>query len=279
MAGLVQPGEAGALNQFSGRVALVSNGSRGIGAAVVGMLAASGWDITFCHDRDDRAAVEVEKAASELGVRVLAVQADVTQPAEAAAWVQRAADELGSVHAAVACAGITRDRPLALLADADWRALTDTGLDGLRQLCRAVLPAMVARQAGRIIAISSVGGVYGDTPAPGLATFTRALASQTRRYGIRANAIAPAACETSSRADTTSVWPAGHAAPQGPRAPGAPEGPRAPGAPAVSPVRLTEAVAVRRFGSALAVAAQVAYLLSEAAAELTGTVLELPADL
>jgi 3-oxoacyl-[acyl-carrier protein] reductase len=257
----VQPGKAGALNQFSDRVALVSNGSRGIGAAIVLMLAGSGWDVTFCHDRDDLAAVEVEKGACELGVRVLAVQADVTRPAEAAAWVQRAAGELGPVQAAVACAGITRDRPLAQLADADWRALTDTGLDGVRQLCRAVLPAMVARQGGRIIAVSSVSAAYGDRDIPGVAAFTRALAGQTRRYGIRANAITPAPCGASSRADTVSVWPAEPAPPSAPRA------------------RLAEAVAVRRFGSALAVAAQVAFLLSEAAAELTGTLLELPADL
>ena len=249
------------MDQFSDRVALVSNGSRGIGAAIVRMLAGSGWDVTFCYDQDDRAAVEVEKDASEMGVRVLAVQADVTRPAEAAAWVQRAAGELGPVQAAVACAGITRDRPLALLDDADWRALTDTGLDGVRELCRAVLPAMVARQAGRIIAISSVSAAYRDSHAPGIGAFTHALASQTRRYGIRANAITPAACGASSRADTVSVWPAEPALPKAAR------------------TRLTEAVAVRRFGSALAVAAQVAFLLSEAAAELTGTLLELPADL
>jgi 3-oxoacyl-[acyl-carrier protein] reductase len=252
------------LDQFSSQVALVSNGSRGIGAAVVRMLAASGWDVTFSHDRDDRAAVEVEKAASELGARVLTVQADVTRPAEATAWVQRAEDELGPVRAAVACAGITRDQPLTWLEDADWRVLTDTGLDGVRELCRAVLPAMVARQGGRIVAISSVAAVYGDESGPGIGAFTRALASQTRRYGVWANAIAPAACGASSRADTLSVWPAE---------------PAEPAQPSAARGRLTEAIAIRRFASALAVAARVAFLLSEAAAELTGTLLELPAGL
>jgi 3-oxoacyl-[acyl-carrier protein] reductase len=245
------------LSQFSGRVALVSSGSRGVGAAVVRALAAAGWDITFCHDRDEQAAVEVEKAASELGARVLAVQADVTRAAEVASWVQLTEEDLGPVQAAVSCAGVTRDRPLTLLADADWRALTDTGLDGAFHLCRAVLPAMMQRQSGRIVTISSVSAVYGDTSADirnparaGLAAFTAALASQTRRYGIRANAIAPAAAP--GRADMTPIWPGPGCAP------------------------LTEAIAVRRFASAAAVAGRVAFLLSDAAADLTGTVLEIP---
>jgi NAD(P)-dependent dehydrogenase (short-subunit alcohol dehydrogenase family) len=76
------------LNQFSGQVAPVSNGSRGSGAAIVRMLAGSGWVVTFCHDRDDQA-VQVEKDASALGVRVLAGQADVTWPTEAAAGPTR----------------------------------------------------------------------------------------------------------------------------------------------------------------------------------------------
>jgi 3-oxoacyl-[acyl-carrier protein] reductase len=261
----VHPRKAEALSQFSNRVALVSGGSRGIGAATVRVLAAAGWDITFCHDRDDRAAVEVEKAALELGARVLAVQADVTRPAEAVAWVQRAEEELGPVQAAVSCAGITRDRPLALLEDADWRALTDTGLAGVLHLCQAVLPAMMERQSGRIVAVSSVSGVYGDIPADspvparaGIAAFTTALASQIRSHGIRANAIAPAACSAGAMADTTSIWPA------------MPAGTRAP---------LAEVIAVRRFASAAAVADRVAFLLSEAAAGLTGTLLEVPAGI
>ena len=244
------------MSHDNGQVALVSAGSRGVGAATVRDLAAAGWHVSFCHDRDERSAVEAEKAASELGVRVLAVQADVTRAGEVASWVRRAEEELGPVQAAVSCAGISRDRPLALLEAADWRAVIDTNLDGAFHLCRAVLPAMMARQSGRIVTVSSVSAVYGGTAAStssaaraGIAGFTRALASQTRRYGIRVNAVTPAA---SSRADLTSIWP---------------EGTRVP---------LTEAIALRRFASAAAAADRVAFLLSEVAADLTGTVLEVP---
>jgi len=246
------------LSQFSGRVALVSGGSRGIGAAVVRTLAVAGWHISFCHQDDDQAALEVEKTASELGARVLSVQADVTQSAEVASWVRRAEEELGPVHAAVSCAGIAMDRPLTRLADVDWRALTD--LDGAFHVCRAVLPAMMQRQSGRIVTISSVASVYrapreGNAPPPraGIAAFTRELASQTRRFGIRANAIAPAAA--ASRADMTLSWPE------------------------VPPAPLSEAIAVRRFASAIAVADRVAFLLSAAAADITGTIAEMPVSM
>jgi 3-oxoacyl-[acyl-carrier protein] reductase len=242
------------LSQGFRRVALVSSGSRGIGAATVRRLAADGWDISFCHHRDDQAAVETEKAASELGARVLVVEADLTAVAEVSAWVRRAAEDLGPVQAVVSCAGITRDQPLGLLTDADWRAVTDTSLEGVFHLCRAVLPAMMECQSGRIVAVSSVSGVYGHTTAgsghAGIAGFIRALASQTRRYGIRANAVTPAA--HIGRADTTSIWPEGTTVP------------------------LTEAIALRRFASAAEAADRVAFLLSDAAADITGTVVEVP---
>jgi len=255
------------LSHGHGRVALVSAGSRGIGAATVRRLAADGWDISFSHHQDTRSAVETEKAVLELGSRVLAVQVDMARAAEVASWVRRAEEDLGPVEAVVSCAGITRDQPLPLLQDADWRAVIDTNLDGVFHLCRAVLPAMMERQSGRIVTVSSVSGVYGDAgPSPerglgaaraGIIGFTRALASQTRRYGIRANAVAPAASTSAkgSRTEMTAIWPEGA------------EGTTA---------RLTEAIALRRFASAAEVAERVAFLLSHAAADLTGTVIEVP---
>jgi 3-oxoacyl-[acyl-carrier protein] reductase len=247
------------LSPSDGRVVLVSGGSRGIGATTVRRLAEDGWDVSFCHDHDEQAALSVEKAVSELGARVLAVQADLTAGAAVRSWAQRAEEELGPVQAVVSCAGITRDRPLALIEDTDWRAVIDTGLDGVFHLCRATLPAMMERRSGQIVAVSSVSGVYRQAAGGagnnsgnnsgnpgGIVAFTRALASQTAGYGIRVNAVVPAVVES----DLTAIWPE--------------EG----------KTRLTEAIVLRRFGSAAEVADRVAFLLSDQAGDLTGRVLE-----
>ena len=86
-------GQGEALSQDDGRVALVSGGSHGIGAATVRRLAARGWDISFCYREDGPSVRQIEKDASELGVRVVAIQADVTDPAQVASWFRRAEDE------------------------------------------------------------------------------------------------------------------------------------------------------------------------------------------
>ncbi len=242
--------KGGAVSQGHGRVALVSRGSRGIGAAAVRRLAADGWDVSFCYDDGDLPARQTEKAASELGARVLAVRADPAQAAEAAAWVARTEDELGPVMALVTCAGITRDRPLGMLAEDDWRPVIDTRLDGVFHPCLASLTAMMRRQSGRIVLISSVCGVYAHGadgyPAArgGIGGFARTLASQTARYGIRVNALTPG----TTHADLTAIVPEG--------------------------TPLTETIVLRRFGSAADVADRVAFLLSDQAAGVTGRVLE-----
>jgi 3-oxoacyl-[acyl-carrier protein] reductase len=198
---------------------------------------------------------------------VLAVQADLTVAAEVCSWVRRAEEDLGPVQAMVSCAGITRDRPLTQLTDAEWRVVIDTNLDG----GVPPVPGRPARDDGTAVwpdrRGSSVSGVTGDVagrgpgaadrgsarPQAGIAGFIRALASQTRRYGIRANAVAPSA--QVSRTDMTSIWPEGTTAP------------------------LTEAIALRRFASAAEAAGRVAFLLSEAAADITGTVVEVPSGI
>jgi 3-oxoacyl-[acyl-carrier protein] reductase len=248
------------LSHGHGRVALVSSGSRGIGAATVGRLAADGWDISFGHHHDAPRAAAVERAAADRGARVLAVPVDMTRAGEVTSWVRRTEADLGPVQAVVSCAGLSRDQPLARLEDADWRPVTDTNLDGVFHLCQAVLPAMMARQSGRVVTVSSVSGVYRDATErgpgatrAGIAGFTIALASQTRRYGIRANAVTPGA--HSGRTEMTAIWPEGTTA------------------------RLTEAIALHRFASAADAAERVAFLLSDAGADITGTVLEVPSSI
>jgi len=175
---------------------LVSGGSRGIGAATVRKLAAEGWDIGFSYIDDGPAAREVEKDAWELGVRVTGTDVDLADAGEVSSWFGLAESELGPVQAVVCCAGITQERPLTLVAEAEWRTLIDTSLHGVFHLCRTAVFTMMKRREGQIIAVSSVCGEYDHDPAgpdtlarPGVAGFTRALASQARRFGISVNAI------------------------------------------------------------------------------------------
>lgn len=243
------------MGQDDGLVALVSGGSRGIGAAIVHRLATIGWHVSFSHLGDEQSAREVEKAVRELGPAVAAAEVDMTDSAEVTSWVRRAEEELGPVRAVVSCAGVIRDRPPSLVADADWRAVIDTELDGMFHLCRAAVFPMMKRGSGRIVTVSSVVGVYGHTSVgddlaakPGTAGFVRALATQTRRFGIRVNAVAPGP----ALRDMIAIVPESTTA------------------------SLTETIALRRFGSAAEVADLVAFLLSDEAAEITGTVLEVP---
>jgi 3-oxoacyl-[acyl-carrier protein] reductase len=241
------------LNQDDRRVAMVTGGSRGLGAAIVRQLAVAGWDISFCHHHDEQAASQVEKAVCDLGVRVTAVEVDVTHAAQVSAWFRQTENELGLAGAMVSCAGITRHQPLTRVVDADWRAVIDTGLRGVFHLCRAAMVAMMKRRSGRIVMVSSVCAAYDHsapghdaTTRPGMAGFVTALADQVARFGINVNAVTPGPLSH----DMTAILPDKNRA------------------------TLTETITLRRFGDAADVAALVAFLLSEAADDITGRVLE-----
>ncbi|MFE3382798.1 SDR family NAD(P)-dependent oxidoreductase, partial [Streptomyces anulatus] len=103
------------------RVALVSGGSRGIGRAVVKRLAAEGHDISFCYQSNGDAAMSLEKELDEFGVRVLSRQVDVASADSVRAWVGETQETLGAVDVAVTAAGITRDSPLLMMTDEQWR--------------------------------------------------------------------------------------------------------------------------------------------------------------
>ncbi|MGD0243268.1 MAG: SDR family oxidoreductase [Streptosporangiaceae bacterium] len=241
----------------SGRVAIVSSGSRGIGAATVRRLAADGWDIAFSYIDDGPAAREVEKEAWELGVRVTGTDVDLTDAAEVSSWYQLTEGELGPVQAVVCCAGLTRERPLTLVAEAEWRTLIDTSPHGVFHLCLTAVFAMTKRRAGRIVTVTSVCGEYDhsldghDTLVrPGVAGFTRTLAAQARQFGISVNAVIPG----------PGGWirDAGILVPEQHRA------------------DVTETIALRRFGSATQVADLVASLLGADTPAATGLVIEVP---
>ncbi|GLZ32195.1 3-oxoacyl-[acyl-carrier-protein] reductase [Lentzea sp. NBRC 105346] len=190
-------------NDDTNRVALVTGGSRGIGRACVLRLAADGYDVGFCYQSNDEAARELEKEAGELGVRVRAVRADVADGTSVRAMLGEIWDELGLPSTLVTSAGITKDNPLAMMPDDDWHRVIDVNLSGVYNVCRATVFEMMKRRSGNIVNISSVAGVYGNATQTnysaskaGIIGFSRALAKEVGRYGIRVNVVAPGFIET-----------------------------------------------------------------------------------
>jgi 3-oxoacyl-[acyl-carrier protein] reductase len=192
---------------MTARVALVSGGARGIGRAVVARLAADGYDVAFCYRADAEAAAALVAEAEKHGGRVLAQQVDVTDAAAVGGWVKGVAGELGPVDAVVTSAGVLADKPLAMMADEDWHKVVDTSLDGTFHVCRAAVFDMMKRKAGRVVTMSSVGGISGAAgqtnyaaAKAGIIGFTKALAKEVGRYGITANVVAPGYIDTAMTA-------------------------------------------------------------------------------
>ncbi|HXG47839.1 MAG TPA: 3-oxoacyl-ACP reductase FabG [Methylomirabilota bacterium] len=186
---------------LAGGVALVTGGSRGIGRAIVEVLAASGMEVVFTYRDNAAAAAEVLTALS--GAKVSSVAVDVRDAAACAALVEQVANRTDRIDVLVNNAGVIRDNPLTALEDDDVRAVLDTNVVGAFNMARAVAPYMISRRRGRIINISSVAGEKGGRGQTNYAAskgainaFTRALAVELAPRGITVNAVAPGVIET-----------------------------------------------------------------------------------
>jgi 3-oxoacyl-[acyl-carrier protein] reductase len=236
------------------RVALVSGGSRGIGRATVLALARDGFDMAFCYQSNVDAARILAKEVAELGVRVLYRQADVSAAEPVRALVDETQDELGPIDVVVTSAGITMDNPLLMMTDDQWHQVLDTNLDGVYHVCRAAIFEMMKRRSGCVVNISSVAGVYGNATQTnysaskaGIIGFTKALAKEVGRYGIRANVVAPGFIDTEMTSTLSGSVK----------------------------TKALKAVPLGRLGTAEEVADLVAYLASDRARYITGTVVQI----
>jgi len=174
---------------LEGKTALVTGASKGIGRAIAIELAAAGTAVVVGYrtGRD-----EAEALAEELGGR--AVQADVSDPAEA----KRLVEEAGDLDILVNNAGLTRDGVLARMTDDDWRAVLETNLSSVFYTCRAVSRSMMRKRAGAIVNVSSIVGVHGNwgqtnyaASKAGIIGFTKSLARELGSRNVRANVVAP----------------------------------------------------------------------------------------
>jgi 3-oxoacyl-[acyl-carrier protein] reductase len=184
--------------ELEGRVALVTGGSRGIGAAVSRELGDAGAEVVVNYVSSAEAAEAVCAEIREAGGNARAVAGDISTPEGAAALVDEVESDVGPIAVLVCNAGITRDNLIMKLSDDDWRAVVDTNLGGAFFTCRAVARPMLKRRAGAIVTMSSVVGVHGNAgqtnyaaSKAGLIGLTKALAKELGGRGIRVNAIAP----------------------------------------------------------------------------------------
>jgi 3-oxoacyl-[acyl-carrier protein] reductase len=188
---------------LSGKIALVTGGSRGIGRASVNALAQAGCDVVVGFRRSSNAAREAVREIEALGRRGLALQADVSQPDEAARLVQETIAAFGRIDILVNNAGVNPSRPLDQLGIEDWQTAIGQNLTSAFLVSQAVLPGMRQRRWGRIIMLSSVaaqtGGVIGPHYAAakaGMIGLAHSYASLLAAEGVTCNAIAPALIDT-----------------------------------------------------------------------------------
>jgi 3-oxoacyl-[acyl-carrier protein] reductase len=186
---------------LSDGVAIVTGGSRGIGRAIVEVLAAAGMDVILAYRQNAVAAAEVVAAGQ--GFRITSEPLDVRDAAACTAFVEKVVDRTGRVDLLVNNAGVIRDNPLTIIDEEELRVVMETNVTGTFNMARAVAPHMISARRGRIINISSVAGEKGGRGQTNYAAskgaingFTRSLAVELAPRGITVNAVAPGVIET-----------------------------------------------------------------------------------
>jgi 3-oxoacyl-[acyl-carrier protein] reductase len=193
--------------RFTGTVAFVTGGSRGIGKAIVELFAEEGAKVAFI-DLNEDALTETTSVLKEKGYDVYSKVANVTDADQVEAVVKEVVEVFGSVDILVNNAGVIRDNLLFKMTDSDWQTVMDVHLKGSFITARAVQKYMVEKKYGRIINISSTSALgnrgqanYAAAKA-GLQGFTKTLAIELGKYGITTNSVAPGFIETEMTKET-----------------------------------------------------------------------------
>lgn len=185
---------------LSGKIALVTGGSRGIGKAVASRLAGAGARVALVDVVDPE---QLEATAREIGGGAIAVRANVVDADDVGAAVSQIEEQLGPIDVLVNNAGITRDGLLIRMTEEAWSAVLDVNLKGVFNMTKAVSRGMMKRRGGRVVNIASVVGITGNAgqanysaSKAGVIGFTKSVAKELAARNVLVNAVAPGFIDT-----------------------------------------------------------------------------------
>ena len=200
------------MHSLEGKVAIITGGSRGIGASVALSLAEVGAKVAINYVSSATAAEELVEKITKMGGKAIAIGANVSKAEEAEGLVQQTLEKLARVDILVNNAGITRDNLLMRMKLEDWQAVIDLNLTGVFLCTKAVSKIMLKQKSGRIINVSSVAGLMGNpgqanysAAKAGVIGFTKTIAKELASRGITVNAVAPGFIATDMTKDLKSA--------------------------------------------------------------------------
>lgn len=242
----------------TGKTALVTGGSRGIGRACVRALAAGGAKVAFVYHGNREAADAVAAELTAAGHEVRPIQADVKDFDRAEKLVEQLVEDWGRLDILVNSAGIVRDGLFATMGPEAWREVLETNLNGTYNYCHAATRPMMSQRAGSMVNLSSVAAEFGNrgqvnyaASKGGIEGLTRCLAKELAARKVRVNAVAPGLIETDMSAAVRNL--AGD--------------------------RIKEAIPLRRIGQPEEIASVVAFLAGDGSSYLTGQVIRVDGGL
>ncbi len=243
-------------DELWGKMALVTAGSRGLGAEIVRALAGRGADVAFTYASDTKAAKALVREIEKGGRKCLSLKADAADFRNAEGVVAAVVRRLGGLHILVCNAGIARGVAIAQMTEADWDQVVAVTLKGAFNYIRWAAPHFIGQQYGKIVCIGSINGLRGrvgtasyNTAKAGLTGLVKTAAAELGRYNVNVNLVAPGFIETPSQARTPEL---------------------------VRDLALKEC-AIKRLGTPADIVPVVAFLCTDAARHVTGQTIKVDA--
>ena len=238
------------------KVALVTAGSRGLGAEIVRELARHGADVAFTYVSDSGAAEALAAEITRAGRKAFAIQADAADFGRAAEVVTAVREELGGLHILVCNAGVARSAPIHRMTEDDWDSVLAVSLKGAFNYIRAAAPVFIEQEYGKVVCIGSINGLRGrsgsasyNAAKAGLEGLVKTAATELGRFNVNANVVAPGFIDTPSQVKTPEL---------------------------IRNLVLNEC-AIKRLGTPADIAPLVVFLASDSARHITGQVIKVDA--